>query len=72
LSIAVVVTVPFGVELFVLARDVSTFKDKYERLVLAMLKLHGFDRPINAPVETYQGNDCAYAPIPTAATWLKA
>lgn len=46
--------------LFVLARDVKTFKSQYEAGVLETLKKQGFTGAFTTPVETYQGDDCVY------------
>ena len=45
--------------LFVLARDVDTFLDKYDAEVQGILKDLGFSG-YTAPVATYQGDDCVY------------
>lgn len=45
--------------LFVLARDVDTFWDKYDVEVQGILKDLGFSG-YTAPVATYQGDDCVY------------
>ena len=45
--------------LFVLARDVDTFVDKYDAEVQGILKDLGFSG-YTAPVATYQGDDCVY------------
>jgi len=55
-----VVTGPDAVSLFVLARDVTEFKQKYEEDVMAVLKQQGFTKFYNKPKETYQGADCMY------------
>ena len=46
--------------LFVLARDVKTFKSKYETEVLEILKKEGFSGALTSPQETYQGDKCVY------------
>jgi hypothetical protein len=58
-----VVTVPFGVELFVLARDVAKFEKLYLADVLDALTVAGFTKPFNTPIATYQGPDCDYPPV---------
>lgn len=45
--------------LFVLARDVSTFNNKYKASVSATLTKLGFTGK-TAPIDTYQGQDCVY------------
>lgn len=49
-----------GVSLYVLARDVATFRAKYEQDVLKQLADMGFDGVLTKPVESYQGDDCIY------------
>ena len=56
-----VVTGPWRVYLFVLARNVTEFKQNYDHEVLTELKEQSFTKFYNKPVETYQGNDCIYA-----------
>jgi len=46
--------------LFVLARNVTEFKQSYEEEVIAKLKELGFTRFHNKPRETYQESDCVY------------
>lgn len=53
-----------GATLFVLARDYKVFKEKYDTMVLAELTKLGFQNPI----AIYQGDDCIYAPLPSAPT----
>ena len=60
-----VVTDPYRVGLFVLTRDVATFRAKYEQDVLSFLEQNGFDSALNKPIETYQGDDCQHAPKPS-------
>ena len=55
-----VVTAPFGLVVFILARDPQTFKKLYEDDLLKSLKDAGFSTPWNSPIETYQGKDCVY------------
>ena len=45
--------------LFVLARDVTTFTDKYSKEVLTELVPRGFTG-VRKSVPTYQGQDCVY------------
>mmetsp|Transcript_15836 Transcript_15836/g.34384 ORF Transcript_15836/g.34384 Transcript_15836/m.34384 type:complete len:192 (-) Transcript_15836:230-805(-) len=45
--------------LFVLARDVSTYNDKYKESVSKTLEKLGFTGK-TAPIDTYQGDDCKY------------
>ena len=45
--------------LFVLARDVATFNNKYKESVSQRLTDLGFTG-ITAPIDTYQGSDCIY------------
>lgn len=59
-----VVSVPFGLSVFVLARDVTAFREQYQEEVLDMVKKKGFLLPFNKPLETYQADDCDYAPPP--------
>eukprot|EP01041_Mallomonas_annulata_P004306 gene4306-8566_t len=55
-----VVSVPFSLELFILARDVIEFRTTYQDIVLAKVASRGFDKSFNSPLETYQGPDCKY------------
>lgn len=55
-----VVTGPEIFDLFVLARNITEFKLKYDEEVLTKLKEQGFTRFYNKPTETYQGSDCMY------------
>lgn len=45
--------------LFVLARDVATFNEKYKEEVYGLLGDLGFTGR-TAPIDTYQGDDCVY------------
>ena len=56
-----VVSVPFGTTVFILARDISTFKTKYESALLAELESEGFKYFWNKPLPTYQGAGCKYS-----------
>ena len=55
-----VVSGPEKLDLFVLARNVTEFKQRYDEEVLTKLKEQGFTRIYNKPTDTYQGNDCMY------------
>ena len=48
-----------GGTLFILARDVSTFKSKYETVVLRKAEKLGFVDG-KKPIPSYQGKDCVY------------
>ena len=58
-----VVSDPFKLGLFVLARDVQEFNSKYASEVFGWLKANGFDQFYNTPTLTDQSN-CTYAPPP--------
>ena len=49
--------------LFVLARNVTEFKENYDAQVLAKLKEQGFTKFFDKPKVTYQGNDCVYQDV---------
>ena len=49
-----------GDSLFVLARNVTEFKMKYDAEVLSKLESQGFTKFYNKPREIYQGTDCVY------------
>ena len=55
-----VVSDPLILDLFVLARNVTEFKQNYEEKVLTKLKEQGFTKSYNKPTVTYQGSDCMY------------
>ena len=55
-----VVTGPGKYGLFVLARNVTEFKQNYDAEVLAKLEEEGFSRFYDKPTNTYQGKDCMY------------
>jgi len=55
-----VVTDNSDLNLFVLARNATEFKQNYETEVLTKLKSQGFTKIYNKPIELYQGNDCVY------------
>lgn len=46
--------------LFVLARNVTEFKENYDAQVLAKLREQGFTKFFDKPKEIYQGTDCVY------------
>ncbi|KAK7500460.1 hypothetical protein BaRGS_00008367 [Batillaria attramentaria] len=50
--------------LFVLARDVNTFRTEYQQEVQDFLKQEGFTKFYNMPVATVQTSDCKYGPPP--------
>ena len=56
-----VVTDPLKLSLFVLARNVTEFKQKYDAEVLAKVKQQGFTKFYDKPTDIYQGKDCMYA-----------
>ena len=56
-----VVTVPTGTTVYILARNVTDFKLKYEANLLAELSNEGFNSTFNTPLPTYQGSDCKYS-----------
>lgn len=55
-----VVTDNSDLNLFVLARNVTEFKQNYETEVLSKLKSQGFTKVYNKPREIYQEADCVY------------
>ena len=55
-----VVTDSSDTNLFVLARNVTEFKMKYDAEILSKLESQGFTKFYNKPREIYQGTDCAY------------
>lgn len=55
-----VVTDNFLATLFVLARDVDTFKSKYDEEVTSWLAVNGFTYPWNKPIATVQDEECLY------------
>lgn len=59
-----IVSVPFQTSLFILARDISEFKEKYEAEVLALVHDMGFKHFYNKPIETVHPEDCTYPPRP--------
>lgn len=59
-----IVSTPYRTSLYVLARNVQQFRSKYQSTVLQLVEEQGFTQAYNRPLETYQGADCVYAPIP--------
>ena len=55
-----IVSDPFLAYLFVLARDVDTFNEKYDAEVTQKLADLGFSKKFNSPIATYQESDCVY------------
>merc|ERR1711976_453715 len=55
-----IVTDPFRLFLFVLARDVQGFETNYEAQVLEWLENNGFDSILNYPIKTYHDESCLY------------
>jgi len=52
-------------DLFVLARNVTQFRENYEATVLDKLKQQGFTKFYNEPTKLYQGDDCQYINPPS-------
>ena len=48
------------IDLFVVARNATEFRQSYEEGVLAYLKKQGFTRFHNKPRVVYQESDCVY------------
>lgn len=59
-----VVTDPNRITLFVLARDVTEFKARFEASVLNFLADNGFDKIYNEPKPTVQVATCNYVDPP--------
>lgn len=60
-----IVSVPFQVELFVLARDVDVFNSEFEEEVLNKVEDFGFTYFHNKPVKVFQSSStCQYAAQP--------
>ena len=57
-----VATDPMKMGLYVLARDVETFRQKYEHEVLQFVREQGFIYPINKPIPIPQNDKCLYPP----------
>eukprot|EP00286_Rhodomonas_abbreviata_P006626 CAMPEP_0181320344 /NCGR_PEP_ID=MMETSP1101-20121128/18073_1 /TAXON_ID=46948 /ORGANISM="Rhodomonas abbreviata, Strain Caron Lab Isolate" /LENGTH=206 /DNA_ID=CAMNT_0023428041 /DNA_START=19 /DNA_END=639 /DNA_ORIENTATION=+ len=55
-----IVSDPFTAYLFVLARDVDTFNQKYDEQIKSELEALGFTNKLNSPIATYQQDDCVY------------
>ena len=55
-----VVTDNFLATLFVLARDVDTFRSQYDEEVKSWLADNGFTYPWNKPIATVQDDACLY------------
>jgi len=55
-----VVTDNFQATLFVLARDVDTFRSQYDAEVKSWLAENGFTYPWNKPIATVQDDECLY------------
>lgn len=55
-----IVSEPKGAYLFVLARDVHEFTERYDKAIRKNLKERGFTYFYNRPIATYQGSDCIY------------
>ncbi|XP_065900299.1 uncharacterized protein [Dysidea avara] len=55
-----VVTDTSNLNLFVLARNVTQFREKFEATVLAKLEQQGFTKFYNKPSKIYQEDDCQY------------
>ncbi len=59
-----VISDPIGVNLFILARNVDEFRDRYESQVILEVEMLGFRFPFNRPRKTYQSTaDCQYPPL---------
>lgn len=58
-----IVSDPFTAYLFVLARDVEDFNEKYDAEVSQKLVDLGFTKKFNSPIATYQKEDCLYEEI---------
>ena len=55
-----VVTTPFKLAVWVLARDPQSFSVKSQNEVSQFLKNNGFNSFWNRPIPTVQGQDCIY------------
>lgn len=61
-----VVSDPMGINLEVYARDPAEFMKSEVKVAFAQAKQAGLNSPCNAPIEIYQGPNCAYGfPNPT-------
>jgi len=56
-----VVSDPFELSLFVLARDVDTYFSQYNATVMAQLRADGFINPVNEPRQTVQKGCAPYS-----------
>jgi len=61
-----VVTDNTQTSLFVLARNVDEFNEKYDAEVLEFMKNNGFTGFRNSPIATVQNDQCAYRPVPSS------
>lgn len=59
-----VISAPHQYILFILARDVEHFRHHHQQHVLDWVKAHGYTEEVNKPLETFQGQQCQYAPLP--------
>ncbi len=58
-----VVSVPFGLDVFILARNVTEFEEMYEEEVLGLVRDRGYTYPLNMPIKTFQSEtECNYPP----------
>ncbi len=56
-----IVSTPFRLQLYILARDIDEFRTKYKTEVLDYVKNHGFNTFVNEPIETFQDvSMCGY------------
>ncbi|XP_076454972.1 apolipoprotein D-like [Babylonia areolata] len=61
-----VVTDNIKATLFVLARDVQVFREKYEAEVLQFLRDEGFTNALNKPIATLHTPECVYNAVPSS------
>lgn len=59
-----VVSNEFGLDLYVLARDVTLFNQQFNATLYSKLIQQGFTHDYNRPLETYQSDACEYPPLP--------
>lgn len=60
-----IVSAPFQVMLWILARDVDSFGENYEQELLNVVEELGFTYFFNKPIKTFQSSsECQYAPMP--------
>ncbi len=58
-----VISSPFGLNLFIMARDIDEFQSKYEDQVLKMVHDKGFKFVFNKPIKSFQSTtECNYPP----------